>query len=63
MINGVHGKELQGQQDLSRGSRMGNQNNANGSKKNNGEESEFLKRFRQMLEIDEKQNADKKLTK
>ena len=42
---------------------MGNQNNANDSKKNNGEESEFLKRFRQMLESDEKQNADKKLTK
>lgn len=63
MINGVHGKELQGQQDLSRGSRMSNQNNVNDSKKNNNEESKFLKRFRQMLESNEEQNIDKKLTK
>lgn len=63
MINGVHGKELHGQQDLFKGSRMDSQNNANDSKKNNNEESEFLKRFRQMLESNEEQNIDKKLTK
>ena len=63
MINKINRKDLQKQQDLFKSSRMGNQNNSNDSKKNNSEESEFLKRLRQMLESDEKQNTDKKLTK
>lgn len=63
MINKINRKDLQKPQDLFKGSRMDRQNKGNDSKKNNSEESEFLKRLRQMLESDEKQNTDKKLTK
>ena len=63
MINKINRKDLPKPQDLSRGIRMDSQNKGNDSKKNNNEESEFLKRFRQMLESNGEQNIDKKLTK